>query len=288
MKTSFFFPLGLSMLMLGSQCSSSPVAAQGSSKRTAARSWVKLSASTNAKRYSVGQPIQVRLRATNVHNRGAYLQFTSGQRFDLRVFRKGTSESVYTWSASRMFIQSLGSLWLRPGQSQTFEDSIGDEMGQLQPGKYRLEANLSNSPRPIVAPPVSFEIVQAGVKLSARTDKTRYKKGEEVRVQMTATNSSSQAHTLRFESGLDADALISDEAGNPIWTYGANLRFIRALGDVKWNKGETKRYSMTWNGVPLPGETVPTTLVPGRYRVQGVLRSTPEILAPPVFIEITE
>lgn len=81
--------------------------------------------------------------------------------------------------------------------------------------------------------------------------------------------------------------LIRDEAGKPIWNYGANLRFIRVLGEVTWNKGETKTYSATWNGVALPGETVPASLEPGRYQVQAVLQSTPPLLSAPVSIEIT-
>lgn len=256
-------------------------------KTTPARSWVTLRASTDQPRYTPGQPIKVRLTATNTYNRGAYLRFTSGQRFDLTVYPVGSNEAAYTWSAARMFIQSLGSLWLKPGQSQSYEAAIGDEMGSLKPGKYRLVARLTNSPSRIFAAPVEFEVVERGLAMRTRTDKTSYKIGEPVRIDVAVTNRKATANRVNITSGMACDVFISDEAGTPVWNYGANLRFIRVLGDVTWQKGETKNYSFEWNGVALPRETTATALEPGRYRVQAVLQTTPEFQAPPVFINIT-
>ncbi|HEX8552474.1 MAG TPA: BsuPI-related putative proteinase inhibitor [Abditibacteriaceae bacterium] len=255
---------------------------------TPSRSWVSLHASTDKPRYTTGSPISVKLVATNTFKRGAYLRFTSGQRFDFSVTRAGTRDTVYTWSAARMFIQSLGSLWLKPGQSQNFEASIGDEMGTLAPGKYVLRARLTNSPRPIEAAPVAFEIVAPTLSMTARTDKTTYKIGETVEMSAAVTNTAGKANTVHFDSGLGCDFVVSDESENSLWTYGANLRFIRALGDVTWNTGETKRYSGTWNGVALPTDAAPRELAPGRYKVQAILQSTPQVLAPPVYIELVK
>jgi hypothetical protein len=228
----------------------------------------------------------------NTSRRSAYLRFTSGQRFDFSVYPVGKGQAVYTWSASRMFLQALGSLWLKPGQSQKFDATIGDEMGQLPSGKYRLMARLTNSPRPIVAAPVYFEVSSSTVSsnslsLTARTDKTVYKIGESVRVDVTAANRTGIEQQLQFDSGLDCDVTITNESGKPVWNYGANLRFIRALGKVTWQNGETKNYTRLWEGVPQPHETVATHLQPGRYRVQAFLHSTPQVSAPPVYIEIT-
>jgi hypothetical protein len=153
-----------------------------------ARSWVTLKASTDQQRYTPGQPIKVRLTATNTHNSGAYLRFTSGQRFDFTVYPVGSSEAAYTWSAARMFVQTLGSLWLKPGQSQSYEAAIGDEMGALKPGEYRLVARLTNTPTRIFAAPVKFEVVDSGLAMTTRTDKTTYKIGEPVQVDVAVTN----------------------------------------------------------------------------------------------------
>lgn len=305
MRTKLF--LGATLALLAVLMPQTPVLARSKAKKPvqsaqksawkAARSWVTLQASTSQKIYAPGQPIQVRLKATNIHNRGAYLSFTSGQRFDLSVYPVGKNQSVYTWSATRMFLQALGSLWLKPGQSQNFEATIGDEMGQLPPGKYRLIARLTNSPRPIVAAPAYFEVSKSSqslpsqslesIAMTAKTDKTTYKVGEPVRIDVTATNLTGQEQRLQFGGGLDCDILITDESGRPIWTYGANLRFIRALGEVAWQKGETKNYTRTWDGIALPQETTDNTLKSGRYRVQAFLASTPQVNAPPIYIQIT-
>jgi hypothetical protein len=281
-----------SLLALAASTQFASAKAASTSARTAStettnfRSWVTLKATTDQARYTPGQTIKVRLTATNTHNRSAYLRFTSGQRFDFTVYPVGSNDAVYTWSAARMFIQALGSLWLKPGQSQSYEAAVGDEMGTLKPGKYRLLARLTNSPNRIAAAPVEFEIVERGLAMTTHTDKTTYKIGEPVQIDVAVSNRTSNAQRVNITSGMACDVFISDEAGNPVWNYGANLRFIRVLGDVEWQRGETKNYSMTWNGVALPRETTATTLEPGRYRVQAVLQTTPEVQAPPVFINI--
>ena len=302
MKQQFFKSTSLALLAISipaASCLARPAQKRAAKVTTkpakAARSWVTLKTTTDKKFYAPGQPIQVRLTATNTSKRNVYLRFTSGQRFDFSVYPIGKGDAVYTWSASRMFLQALGSLSLRPGQSQKFEASIGDEMGQLPSGKYRLLARLTNSPRPIVAVPAYFEVLNSpapsvpsgGLSLTARTDKTTYKVGEPVRIDVNAANVTGQEQRLQFGGGLDCDVLISDEAGKPVWTYGANLRFIRALGEVIWQKGETKNYTRLWDGIALPQETTATTLKSGRYRVQAFLASTPQVNAPPIYIQIT-
>lgn len=237
-------------------------------------------------RYSPGQPIQVRLTATNTSNRQVQLRFTSGQRFDIWIYPQGQRESVYTWSATRMFIQALGTLTLKPGQSEHFDASIGDEMGQLRPGKYRLVAALTSSPRRITAAPVTFEVVNLNLTMTARTNKTRYRIGEAVQINMAVTNRARRLNRVPFDSGLTFDVFITDESENPVWNYGANLRFIRPLGEVTWQRGETKTYSAQWDGVALPGENPAARLAPGRYRVQAVLQSTPRVYAAPIYIDI--
>lgn len=253
----------------------------------AAPSQVTLQGSTDEARYTPGQPIAVRLSAANTSKRDALLQFTSGQRFDFSVYKLGQREPVYTWSASRMFIQALGSLRLRPGQKQDFEATIGDEMGSLGPGRYILVAKLTTSPRPIVAAPIAFEIVDLGLSITARTDKTSYKLGEPVRIDIAVANRLAQVNTVPFGSGLTFDVLITDEAGRLVWSYGANLRFIQVLGSVTWQPREVKNFSAEWDGVALPGELPTPALKPGRYKVQALLASTPNLFAAPIEIDIT-
>lgn len=267
-----------------------PSQAAPTSKASAAatRSWVSLKASTDKARYTPGQPIKVRLSATNTFKRGAYLRFSSGQRFDFWVAKQGETDVAYTWSATRMFMQSLGSLWLKPGQSQNYDATIGDEMGQLAPGKYTLVAHLTNPGNNIYSPPIEFEVSDFALSLKPRTDKTRYKIGEPVNIKVDVTNTTGKAYTTPINWGMICDFSVTDDAGNSVWTYGANLRFIRALEATTWAKGETKTLSATWNGVALPGSTTPTTLQPGKYRVQAILQTDPSRASAPVTIELTK
>lgn len=274
--------------LIQSRASSLAATPKPTAPKPATPNQVTLKASTDLARYTPGQPIEVRLSAANISRKPATLSFSSGQRFDFSVYKLGQREPAYTWSASRMFSQIVGSLTLRPGQKQDFEAAIGDEMGSLGPGRYRLLARLSNSPRPVVAAAIAFEIVDLGLSIAARTDKTSYKIGEPVQIDIAVANRLARENTVPFGSGLSFDVLIRDEAGRLVWTYGANLRFIRVLGSMTWRKGETKNFSAVWNGVALPGQAPqPPALKPGRYRVQALLASTPLLLAAPIDIEIT-
>lgn len=287
MKTSTNSILAASATLLIAASGPAYCAAKAKAPVTAAQPQVTLRASTDQTRYTSGQPIAVHLTAANTSKRDALLRFSSGQRFDFSVYKLGQREPVYTWSASRMFLQAAGSLRLRPAQKQQFEASIGDEMGSLAPGKYRLLAKLTNSGRPIAAPPIAFEIVDLGLSISARTDKASYKIGEPVRIDVAVANRLARVNTVPFGSGMTFDVLITDEEGRLVWSYGANLRFIQVLGSLTWQPRETKNLSAEWNGVALPGELPAVALKPGRYKVQALLASTPNLLAAPIEIEIT-
>lgn len=264
------------------------VAAEKSSsaESKSTRSWVSLKISTDQRRYSVGQPIQVHLTATNNHTSGAYLRFTSGQRFDFSAYPANKKDSAYSWSASRSFMQGTGSLWLKPGQSQEYDAAIGDEMGQLKPGKYYLFAHLTNSPSIIFAEPTSFEVVDPGVAITTTTDKTTYKAGESVHVYLDVANTKLGTARLPFRSSQIFDVVITDATEKPVWNYGALIRFAQNQHDEIWTKGEVKKYSTSWNGTSFQEELAKAK--PGGYRVQAILQSSPLVYAAPVYIDITE
>ncbi len=180
-----------------------------------------------------------------------------------------------------MFATVTGQLRLYPNQRQTFSAQIGDEQGALVPGRYQLRASLSNSSQ-IMAKPVEIEIVAAPVQLSMTLDKTELKEGEAVAIKITATNTTKAAQTLRFGSGQSFDVFVSDEAGQQIWSWGANKRFTMALRSVELQPGESKTFDATWNGEALPD----FKMAPGTYSVQAVLTTIPRVYAAPVRVEI--
>lgn len=121
-------------------------------------SWVELQVNTNKRQYTAGEPVKVTLKATNIQRKDAYLKFSSGQRYDFKVFKLGEKEPVYIWSANKMFTQMTSTLKLKMGERQTYSTEIGSEMGELPPGRYRLEAHLTNSSQ-VRALPIEFTIV---------------------------------------------------------------------------------------------------------------------------------
>lgn len=284
------FLLG-AMMLVPTRAAAAGKAASGKAASTRAtsmsRSGVQFKASTDARSYTPGQPIQVSMAAINTAKRAATLRFSSGQRFDLVLYRFGESAPVYTWSASRMFIQMLGNMTLGAGQSRTFDATLGDEMGALSPGKYRLEARLTDTSGGIAAAPIWFAVKDLALSMTARAAEPRYKLGTPIEIDMAVKNLTGKTNVVPFDSGMTYDVMITDENKNLVWSYGANLRFIRVLGSVTWEAGETKNFSATWNGVALPRETTSPQLEPGRYKIQAVLASTPRVSAPPIYVYLT-
>ncbi len=246
------------------------------------KSWVGLQVTTDAARYAPGQPITVRLLAHNDYFGPAYLKFTSGQRFDFQLFRVGSKDAAYTWSANKMFAQTTGQLKFSPTQSKEFEAQIGNEAGALPPGKYQLRAFLTSTSR-IEAKPVSLEIVSSLVPLQTTTDKTQYKVGEPVRITLAARNTTGAARTLRFNSGQSFDVEVFNGGGEPVWNWAANKRFTMALHSVELKPGQTQTYEATWDGTALPDAP---KMAPGTYTIRATLTSNPRMEAPALRVEI--
>jgi hypothetical protein len=271
-----------------------PATAQSASigkRSVAGGSWVDLQVSTSKLRYTVGESIPVTLKATNIQEKDVYLKFTSGQRFDFKVFRLGEKEPVYVWSATKMFVMATSTVRLKLGERETYNTEIGREMGELPPGKYRLEAHLTNSSQ-IRARPIEFAIVpkpsvaSTGDKratLTARNRQARLPRGRRSENQLFASQQPRpKPTTFQFGSGQNYDVFIKNAAGESVWNWSANIRFIMVSRPITLAAGETQNFLVQWNGQALPDNNI----TPGIYTVQAVYTSNPQIFAPPVRIEI--
>ena len=263
-----------------------PIATKNSTKSA---SWIALQVRTDKTRYTAGEPIKVHLKATNIQAKDAYLKFSSGQRFELQLFKKGVSEPIYTWSADKMFVAAISHVRLKQGESENYDGEIGSEMGAFAPGNYRLEAHLTNSSQ-IGAPPLELSVIappsdasaDAKVTLTATTDKRVYKLGEPVVIAFELSNTGKNAATFAFNGGQIYDVFVLDSKGEQIWNWGANKRFAMMMRTVTLAAGETQKFSVEWDGRALPGQEV----APGKTTVQVVYTSKPEVRAAPVEIEI--
>ena len=258
-------------------------------------SWIAVQARTDKPRYNVGEPIKVTIKATNIQSRDAYLKYSSGQRFDLKLFRDGilranvdANKPIYTWSADKNFAMMVSHVKLKAGQSEIYNGEIGGEMGALTPGTYRLEAQLSNSSQ-ISALPILFTVAAdvAAVPaphatLRATTDKRVYNVGETVKVNFSIQNNASAPVTFDFDSGQTYDVFVLDAAGQPVWTWAANKRFIMATRQVALKAHEQQDFAVEWDGHALPGREI----APGKYSVEAVYTANLAVHAAPVEIEI--
>ncbi|RYG68699.1 hypothetical protein EON80_11115 [bacterium] len=250
-------------------------------------SWIDLQASTDKLQYQEGETIKVTLKATNIQEKDAYLKFSSGQRFDFSVYKVGDKEPVYTWSANKSFTMMMSTVKLKMAERETYNAEIGDEMGPLKPGNYRLKPRLANSTN-IRGLTIDFTVVpkvaatDKRATLVAKTNKSVYKVGEDVKVDFTLTNNPSKATTYNFRSGQNYDVFVKNAAGESVWNWSANMRFIMISRPITLAAGEKRNFSVQWSGQALPDHEI----TPGKYTVQAVYASDPEIYAPPITIEI--
>lgn len=110
--------------------------------------------------YALGTPVILRLTVINTSRAPVTLQFASGQHYDFEVRRAG--ETVWRWSAGRMFTQAVTSLTLRPRERQVFTETWGQQDNHGQPvpaGTYEAVAVLTTMARPRPqSPPLALRI----------------------------------------------------------------------------------------------------------------------------------
>src|SRR6185437_3508786 len=81
-------------------------------------SGLRLLLSADRKTFAVGTPVRLTFAIANSGPAPVTLQFATSQKYDFEIRRGG--QTVWRWSADRMFTQALTSLTLAPGARQTF------------------------------------------------------------------------------------------------------------------------------------------------------------------------
>ncbi len=84
--------------------------------------------------------LAARLVLTNRSGEDIVLDFPSGQRFDFQI-KDARGEVVFTWSATRIFLQANGQVVVK--DEAVWADTFA--VGALRPGTYSLEGFLTNS-----------------------------------------------------------------------------------------------------------------------------------------------
>jgi hypothetical protein len=104
-------------------------------------------------------PLTARLTIRNDHPEPLELQFPSGQIYDLRIENEG-GETVFLWSAARLFIQALQTLAIERGERNYVitVPLVSGDGAPLPAGSYGIEAWLTTSPPVRFRAAATFEI----------------------------------------------------------------------------------------------------------------------------------
>jgi hypothetical protein len=98
--------------------------------------------------YKAGAPVHFKLTARNDGPSPAILAFRNGQRFDITVLAPPGGDPVWQWSAGMGFIQVLGTLELKAGESKSFDATWDQRDGkgqQVPAGPYKANGWLTAS-----------------------------------------------------------------------------------------------------------------------------------------------
>ena len=109
---------------------------------------LQLTLTTPQPSWAAGDTAVAVLTLRNTGAEPAVLNFTSGQRYDF-FLRGGGSETLWTWSADKGFIQALGQETVPPGEQVVWEERIPLP---AEPGTYMLSASVTSPDAPTVAP----------------------------------------------------------------------------------------------------------------------------------------
>lgn len=90
-----------------------------------------------------GDSIPLALTVVNATPDSVVLEFTSGQRYDIRVLRPDGA-TTWTWSMDKLFAQMMGTETIAPGDTLEFRDAAP---APAEPGTYRVAAEVTASNR---------------------------------------------------------------------------------------------------------------------------------------------
>jgi len=101
------------------------------------------------------QEMIARLTLRNGQEEPLSVTFPSGQRFDLQIWNN-RGESVYTWSADKLFLQAMETIVIRPREEKNWVVDV--PLAALPEGRYAVKAWLTSSEPPVFWAALSFEI----------------------------------------------------------------------------------------------------------------------------------
>lgn len=151
----------------------------------------------------------------------------------------------------------------------------------------------TTSPTPVAtsaSTPASTPRPVEPVAVTLATDKSSYRRGEVVKLSITATSTKDEPQTLEFANGQRFDVTATpepqteDARNEVVWRWSHDRSFTEALGSETFSTGEPKTWTATWDQQDNEGKPVAR----GRYVLQVKITSKDGISAAPVTVELTD
>jgi len=115
-------------------------------------------------------------------------------------------------------------------------------------------------------------VVENGAKLTISLDKTEFKRGENIDVNLVVQNLREEKVTFTFSSGYQFDLVVYDQNFEVVCAWSDDKGFIEAFTSLSLEPGESHNWVWNWNQMvyeKLTGEYSPIN--PGTYHLRGIL-----------------
>ena len=127
------------------------------------------------------------------------------------------------------------------------------------------------APQPAAPQPAAPKPAVSPWQVQARAAKTRVKRGEPLRLQISVRNASQKPATLQFSSGQSVEFQATRVGETEVfWTWSADKMFVQALRQETFTPNEITVWQAQWDAPP-----------PGTYRITGSVTADPKLGAPP-------
>jgi hypothetical protein len=142
--------------------------------------------------------------------------------------------------------------------------------------------------RAIIPPPVPVPDRRASPTATVTSSNPRVDVGatpsaEGHDIVMIATNTSDRLLPFRFGSGQTYDFVITDAAtGKEVWRWSRGQFFTQVVRSDSIRAKDKWRFDVVWDHRDNEGKKV----APGQYRLQGIIKSLPEVHAQPVTLDV--
>ena len=114
-------------------------------------------------------------------------------------------------------------------------------------------------------------------------DQGSYAIGEPIKMRLRVTNTTSRSLKLFFPTAQRYDFIVR-KGDETLWQWSEGMMFAQVTSTLVLEPDTTITYEATWNQITRDGKALPL----GRYTVEGILRTQPEVASEPRIFGIVD